>query len=105
MKDDLESQLAVGLELACQCQHIRTISAGRRAIVDLPRPWVLGNLLRVAGEALNLSDEWEYRRLLEVCELINAGLPAALIHQGRGSVNAEVREAAEDFSETGRRCT
>jgi hypothetical protein len=39
----------------------------------MPRGWVLERIERVAAESLVLADYWEYRRLLELADLLDAG--------------------------------
>jgi len=64
----------------------------------MPRAWVLENLERIADDALNLADYWEYRRLLELYEVLDAHGPInSLIACGLISTDADVREAAEDW--------
>jgi hypothetical protein len=47
---------------------------------------------------VTLEDNWEYRRLLEVCDMLDAhDLLARWVAVGAASADAEVREAAEDF--------
>jgi hypothetical protein len=51
----------------------------------------------VAVESLNLTDYWEYRRLLELADLLDVGLVQRLIPLGLKSDDPDVREAAEDY--------
>lgn len=58
------------------------------------------NLERVAIDSLNMSDEWEYRRLLELLDLLQIkDVLQRIILVGHGSEDAGIREAADDFSE------
>jgi hypothetical protein len=91
--DDLRS----AVQLACQPTYVPRIVAGRQSVLAMPRDWVLENIERVAEEVLDLSDEWEYRRLLELADLIDAGLVHRLAALGLRSDDSDVREAAEDF--------
>jgi hypothetical protein len=63
----------------------------------MPREWVLERIEQVAAEALDLSDYWEYRRLLELADLLDAALVRRLVPIGLTSAVPDVREAAEDF--------
>lgn len=54
------------LVMACQCQHARNIVLGRMGIGSLPRDWLLQRIEKIADETLNLTEPWEYLRLLEV---------------------------------------
>src|SRR6516162_3035092 len=85
------------LQLACQPQNVGRIMAGRKQVLALPRAWVLERIEQVAAEALDLSDDWEYRRLLELAALLDPGLVQRFVRLGLGGGNPHVREAAQDF--------
>jgi hypothetical protein len=72
------------LGLACQAQHIANIELGRVVLRRLPRDWVLRNIERCSTSALDLDDEWEFRRLLEVCEVLDGGLVHRVATAGPG---------------------
>ena len=90
--------LRASVKLACQPQNARWIVAGRDQVLAMTRPWVLEQIEKVAAECLDLSDYWEYRRLLELAELLDTELVQRLIPQGLRSSDSDVREAAEDFA-------
>jgi hypothetical protein len=87
----------LALELACQCPHIGKITAGRHQVLSFPRTWVLEQIEQVAVEVLDLSDEWEYRRFLELALLIDVELMQRFVALGLNSIDPDIREAAEDF--------
>lgn len=89
--------LRTALRLACQPQNASRITAGRQQVLALSRPWVLEHFERLATESLDLADYWEYRRLLELAELLDAALVQRLVPCGLASSDPDVREAAEDF--------
>ena len=91
------NDLRSNLELACQPQNAGLIVQGRSRVLALPREWVLEHIEPVATAALNLSDEWEYRRLLELAELLDPGLLERFVSLGLGDPDPDVHEAAEDF--------
>ena len=93
----IRDQIRDALGYACRAQSDRAITRGRNEILALPRERVLQLIEDVAAETLPLSDEWEYRRLLELYELLDKGLLQRLVAAGLASGNPEVREAAEDF--------
>jgi hypothetical protein len=66
-------------------------------VLALPRAWVLERIEQVAAEAIDLADYWEYRRLLELAELLDAGLVHRFVRLGLDSEDPDVREAAQDF--------
>lgn len=90
--------LRAAVQLACQPQNAGRIVAGRNQVLAMPRPWVLDHVERVAAESLDLADYWEYRRLLELADLLDAGLVRRLVPLGLASSDPDVREAAEDFA-------
>jgi hypothetical protein len=98
--DDVPSQreqLRSALGRACRAQSMRAITRGREEVLTLPRDWVIETIEVVAHETLDLSDYWEYQRLLELFDLVDAQLVRRLVSFGRNSHNAEVQEAAEDW--------
>jgi hypothetical protein len=87
------------LELACQAQHIANISLGRMALRALPRDWLLQNIERYAEPLLELEDEWEYRRLLEVYEHLDDDLVHRLAVRGLTSPQSGIREVGQEWLE------
>jgi hypothetical protein len=85
------------IRLACQAQNAGRIVAGREQVLALPRAWVLERIEQVAVEALDLSDYWEYLRLLELAELLDERLVQRFVTLGLDSGDPDVREAAQDF--------
>lgn len=69
---------------------------GRAGLLVIPRNWLLENIKEAIQRVLNLDDEWEYRRLLEVLWKIDKGLVYEFTIRGLYSDNAEVRETARD---------
>lgn len=96
---EYENILRINLLDACQASYTPNISKARDIILELPREWVLGNIHHIATEILNLSDEWEYRRLLELYQMLDTELLTKLITIGLKSNNPEIKEAAYDFIE------
>ena len=97
--EDQENLLQSAVSRACQPTFVPSIMEGREAVLLLPRKWVLTNIERVANETLDLSDYWEYRRLLELYSLLDPALVERLVIEGLKSDDPDVLEAAEDFSQ------
>lgn len=91
--------LRASVELACQPQNAHRIVAGREQVLAMPRAWVLANIEQVAAEVLDWSDDWEYRRLLELASLLDAQLTQRLVGPRLTSTNPDIREAAEAFQD------
>lgn len=90
--------LRAGVEQACQPSSAIFIEAGRAKVLSLPRAWVVTHIGNVAEESLNLEDYWEYRRLLELLSKLDPGLLRQFAARGLNSMDADIREAAEEFS-------
>jgi hypothetical protein len=100
LSSDIQSNvLAYLLELACQAQHIANIQLGRNALWKLPREWLLAHIEIAAEPLLQLQEEWEFRRLLEVFWELDRELVRKYANQGLKSQNPDIREASEDFLE------
>jgi hypothetical protein len=95
--EENEIILRDSLLYACQASGAPAIIKGRKKIFALPRQWVIDNIHKIAQEILNLSDEWEYRRLLEIYKELDEELLKMLIAIGLENSNEEVRETANDF--------
>lgn len=91
--------LAPAIALACQPTSMPEIIRGRDAVLAMDREWVLGAIEKTARETLDLDDYWEYRRLLELCLLLDSGLTRRVASWGACHVDPDVREAAEDYSQ------
>ena len=85
------------LGLACQATNDMPIALGRSSLVRLPREWLSVRIELAASSALDLTDDWEYRRYLELCCFIDPDIGERVAEAGLASTNAHVREAAEDF--------
>ncbi|MCP4346878.1 MAG: hypothetical protein GY795_15285 [Desulfobacterales bacterium] len=97
--ENYEDVIRRSLSNACQASFVRHIEKGRKEIVSLPRKWVLNNIHSIATDMLDLSDEWEYRRLLELYDLLHKQLVIELTELGTNSNNEEIQEAADDFKD------
>ncbi len=91
--EDLRSSVA----LACQPTGSTSIMKGRSQVYDLPREWVLENIEHAAFSILDLSDYWEFRRLLELLQPLDSEILQRFVSIGLAHTDADVREAAEDF--------
>jgi hypothetical protein len=89
--------LSMSVKLACQPTYVPFIEKGRSQILALPRAWVLEHIEQVALAVIDLSDDWEYTRLLELAELLDSGLLQRFVSLGLGNPDPDINEAAEDF--------
>lgn len=93
-------ELRAAVELACSPAYVPYIIEGRKRVAAMPRPWVLGCIREAAGQALDLSDFWEYGRLLELLAEIGAtDYLRELVTSGLQSQDADVRDMAGLWAE------
>ncbi len=94
--------LSVIISYACQPQNIGLILIARKIFKKIQPEWVNNYIDKAIEMRLNLQEEWEYRRLMELLSASIPELPGKLekyITLGLASSNVEVKEAAEDFKE------
>ncbi|MCC9603782.1 hypothetical protein LOC67_24795 [Stieleria sp. JC731] len=91
--DDLRS----AIQSACQPQNVHRIVAGRQAVMAMPREWVLQSIEQTVAGCLDLSDDWQYRRLLELAGQLDDDLVRRFVAIGSRSDDENVLEAARDF--------
>ena len=73
------------------------IDISRKKINEINKDWLNQFLLEVASTCIDCSDEWEYRRLVELVVLVLPELKQEVLKLGAQSENEEVREVVEDF--------
>jgi hypothetical protein len=86
------------LEEACQSQHLGKILAARTAMRTLPRAWLARVLQDAIEEVVDLKDEWEYRRLMELLKDLQSDLYHSYIAFGIAAGSGEIYEVATDLS-------
>lgn len=86
------------LECACQSQNTANIQIGRHGLSHIPRRWILQNIELIADSVLDIDDEWEFCRLLEVYQLLDQELSQRLIQRGQIHPKEEIREATGDYA-------
>ena len=94
VREDIVTTL---LKYACQSQRISNITLARKALSRIPRPCLSAVLEESIEKGVDLTDDWEYRRLLELLRDLNSDLVSTYVSRGLTSEDAEIREAAEDF--------
>ena len=90
-----DQALGLLLEHACKAQNVGVISWAVTALLNVPARWLEIHMLQAAEKYLDLSDEWEYRRLFELNFLLCPNQLSHFIQLGLVSSNPEVRELAE----------
>ena len=87
------------IQEACCPTNDWLIIRGREGILRIDRIWRLEHILEEAKECIDLTDDWEYRRFLELVELSAFELLPEVILIGKDSDNEDIREASQDFRE------
>jgi hypothetical protein len=91
--------LSVALSDACQAQNFHVLTEARQAMMRMPREWLLANLPAQIGKTLDLDDEWEFRRLLEVLEEHSEAMCRIYVAKAQVSKNPEILELAQEYLE------
>ena len=89
---------SVIISFSCQAQHTGSIMAGRKAFERLPEPWLSLNLPFLIDKTLDLNEEWEFLRLLELLDEVNHNLLSTYVTIGLKHANSEIRAAAQQFA-------
>ena len=100
-QDEAKARTVLGLILrwGCDASHVASILSARSAFKSIPGNWVEPRLKELVPEYLDLSDEWHYRRLLELLHEAKLDLIQFYIAQGKAAEDAGIREAAADFGD------
>lgn len=89
--------LRCALEYACQAQNVLNTELGRSAVVAMSREWVRSSIVLIARDTLDLRDEWELRRLLELLDVVDQRLQGHLAAEVLESGPESLRDAAADY--------
>lgn len=73
------------------------IEGCRKAILSLPKTWLLENIERSAKPLLKDGTDEEYRRLLELYIEIDRELTETLVRRALQHEDQDIREVGEDF--------
>lgn len=94
----MQKVLGVLLEWACYPQNDTTIIEARSKIAEIPRKCLENNLIKAARQGFDYSDDWNYRRLLELAdELIPLNM-AEFISLNADSDDPDIMEIIEDYT-------
>lgn len=89
--------LKVLIENACLGQNYVPIEISRKKIKEIDKTWLDEYFIEVASTCINFSDEWEYRRLVELVVFAIPELKQEVLNIGIKSANKEISEVVEDF--------
>lgn len=96
-EDISEKVLTILLEWACYGQNITGIMLGRKYISEIPRIWLISNIMHVIKKDFDYRDEWNYRRLVELIVEIIPELQNDVLSLNENSTNPDIIEVIDDF--------
>ena len=96
-EDKSEKIICYLLSCACCGQNVHPIMIGREILVSLPKEWICKRIKDLVFKSINIYDDWDYRRFLELSKLISTELLEWAITISNNSQNPDIIEAAEDF--------
>ncbi len=85
------------LGYACSSTNIMPITIGRECLQAFPSEFITEKIRKLALSAIDINDDWDYRRLLEVAELISEDLLIWALSLGEDSDDYDITEAHNDF--------
>ena len=90
--------LCLLVQNVCLGQNCAPIEIGRKKIGEIAnRQWLIKHFMEIADENIDYSDDWEYRRLVELVVLHVPELKENVLAKGADSENDEIREVVEDY--------
>jgi hypothetical protein len=95
--EQLQKLLPDLVQLACEPSYVPTIEQARQAILALPRRWTIEHIVTAAEPLLLSSDDWVYRRLLELYALLDRELTLKFARRAAEHEHPEIREAGTEF--------
>ena len=91
--------LKVLIENSCLGQNYEPIDLACKKINEIDKNWLRQYFIEVASSCIDYSDEWEYRRLVELVFGVVPELKQKILEFGAKSENDEIREVVEDFQD------
>lgn len=92
-----EKVLSILLEWACYGQSMPGIMMGRRKIAEIPKAWLKAHLPDVVKRDFDYSDDWNYRRLLEVIVETVPERKDTILAINAGTTDEDLIEVINDF--------
>lgn len=95
---ELSNQIVCYL-LSCACcgQNELPIRIGRECLSSFPKEWICSKIQKLIFKSINIYDDWDYRRFLELSNMISDELLDWAISISNNSHNVDIIEAADDF--------
>lgn len=83
---------------ACQPTNTTPITIARECLKQFPTDWISNKIKQTVLSSIDISDYWEFRRLLELSEIISIDLLEWVITLGEGAKDLDIIEAVDDFN-------
>lgn len=84
---------------ACNPTNVSPILTARKCLTQFPVEWISDKIKTVVTTTIDISDDWDYRRLLELSELISNDMLSWSLNLMKDSDDDEIKEAISDFKE------
>lgn len=100
LPEKLSDQIVCYL-LSCACcgQNELPINIGRKCLCSFPKDWICNRIQKLLFKSINIYDYWDYRRFLELSNVISEELLEWAISISYHSDDSDIIEAATDFAE------
>ena len=85
------------LKAACQSQNVGNITSARKMMLRIPPAWLASALHDAIEAVVDLNDEWEYRRLIELLKELKSELLIHYLDYGMAVGSSAIYEAAMDM--------
>lgn len=92
-----EKVLLILLQWACYGQSESGILFGRKQIEKIPKRWLQEHLITVVKNDFEYTDDWNYRRLLELVSKQVPELMGDMLLINLDTTNPDLLEVIEDF--------
>lgn len=92
-----EHVLEILLEFACYSQNMLCIELGRKCVSFIPKDWLRLHITNTVKKYFKYDDDWNYRRLLELTNMIIPDMIGAIIDLNKNSDDPDILECLEDF--------
>ena len=89
--------LILAIQWACQSQTYAAIEAGRKVFSYFEEDWLKEYFISASMNAIDINDEWEARRILELTKERIPSLTEEVLNYVKASENTEKDELVQDF--------
>ena len=94
-----EKIICLLLNYACDSSNMALITLSKKKLAQVPRETMLKAIPHIVYNTIDLSDDWQYRRFVELIICLVPQLLSWILEYGRNSDNPEIREAVCDYEQ------